>query len=62
MFSHTHKGQEYNTELLAKFLGTGADAPGSVYPRLIDYELLTDDKGSRTVGFGWFAGGMSFQS
>jgi alpha-aminoadipic semialdehyde synthase len=29
-------------------------------PRLIDYELLTDDTtGKRTVGFGWFAGGTS---
>lgn len=27
-------------------------------PRLIDYELLTNDAdGKRTVGFGWFAGG-----
>ena len=58
MFSHTHKGQDYNMGLLAKFVGTGA-ADAQVYPRLIDYELLTDEKGVRTVGFGWFAGGTS---
>lgn len=57
MFSHTHKGQHYNMELLSKFLHARTDAVGSVHPRLIDYELLTDDKGARTVGFGWFAGG-----
>jgi alpha-aminoadipic semialdehyde synthase len=27
-------------------------------PRLIDYELLTEEGGKRTVGFGWFAGGQ----
>jgi alpha-aminoadipic semialdehyde synthase len=54
MFSHTHKGQLYNMELLSKFL-----QPGSLSPRLIDYELLTDEEGRRTVGFGWFAGGES---
>lgn len=52
MFSHTHKGQLYNMELLSKFL-----QPGALSPRLIDYELLTDEDGRRTVGFGWFAGG-----
>lgn len=52
MFSHTHKGQHYNMELLSKFL-----TPGDTSPRLIDYELLTDENGRRTVGFGWFAGG-----
>ncbi|KAI0698029.1 Saccharopine dehydrogenase-domain-containing protein [Cytidiella melzeri] len=51
MFSHTHKGQHYNMELLSKFL-----SPRKKSPRLIDYELLTDGEGRRTVGFGWFAG------
>lgn len=53
MFSHTHKGQEYNAPLLSKFL---ADSPSSL-PTLIDWELLTDGNGKRTVGFGWYAGG-----
>lgn len=52
MFSHTHKGQHYNMELLSKFLGSG-----DLSPRLIDYELLADEDGKRTVGFGWYAGG-----
>jgi len=31
--------------------------------RLIDYEMLTDKDGKRTVGFGWFAGGpLGFSS
>jgi alpha-aminoadipic semialdehyde synthase len=61
MFSHTHKGQPYNTPLLARFVaseGTPKEAKmSSAFPRLIDYELLTDADGKRTVGFGWFAGG-----
>lgn len=56
MFSHTHKGQHYNMELLSKFLGHG-----DLSPRLIDYELLTDEDGRRTVGFGWYAGGVYCQ-
>lgn len=58
MFSHTHKGQHYNMELLSKFLANPGDAPQSIHSRLIDYELLTDEDGKRTVGFGWFAGGL----
>jgi len=60
MFSHTHKGQAYNTPLLSRFVApTGAsESVKTHYPRLIDYELLTDDEGRRTVGFGWYAGGM----
>lgn len=60
MFSHTHKGQEYNMELLSKFLNPSLShtgGPDLTRPRLIDYELLTDETGKRTVGFGWFAGG-----
>ncbi|KAJ7645472.1 Saccharopine dehydrogenase-domain-containing protein [Mycena polygramma] len=56
MFSHTAKGQTYNTALLSRFV---ADSPGvgnRLLPRLIDYEHLTDNDGKRTVGFGWFAG------
>jgi len=53
MFSHTMKGQDYNMPLLARFL----KQEKSVGPSLIDYELLKDDDGKRTVGFGWFAGG-----
>lgn len=59
MFSHTHKGQEYNMELLSKFLNPPSPAaprPDPLKPTLIDYELLTDDNGKRTVGFGWYAG------
>ncbi|KAG6909409.1 hypothetical protein DXG01_000710 [Tephrocybe rancida] len=57
MFSHTAKGQPYNTPLLAKYVGEPGDQYAQLYPRLIDYELLTDEKsGKRTVGFGWFAG------
>ena len=60
MFSHTHKGQEYNMPLLSKFLNPGlAPTPDPLRPTLIDYELLTDDAGKRTVGFGWYAGGAS---
>ncbi|KAJ7134466.1 Saccharopine dehydrogenase-domain-containing protein [Mycena epipterygia] len=50
MFSHTAKGQTYNTALLSQFVGD------PLLPRLIDYEHLTDDEGKRTVGFGFFAG------
>ncbi|KAF7795096.1 hypothetical protein EIP86_006241 [Pleurotus ostreatoroseus] len=52
MFSHTHKGQPYNMVLLDQFLSGN----NQTRPRLIDYELLTDEQGKRTVGFGWFAG------
>ena len=69
MFSHTAKGQPYNTPLLAKFVRRSDDvifeAVEAMYghpppfPRLIDYELLTNETdGKRTVAFGWFAGGM----
>jgi len=51
IFSHTTKGQPYNMPLLAH---------DAVPPRLIDFELITDGEGGRTVGFGWFAGGESF--
>ena len=67
MFSHTHKGQDYNMELLSKFLNpsstnTNESKPDPKRPRLIDYELLTGGDGKRTVGFGWFAGGEYAQS
>lgn len=66
MFSHTAKGQPYNTGLLSQFASPSDGLSGSaaefektleLWPRLIDYELLTNDQGKRTVGFGWFAGG-----
>lgn len=57
MFSHTIKGQPYNMQLLSKFLAAPSLPDPHLLPRLIDYELLTDDAGKRTVGFGWFAGG-----
>ena len=61
MFSHTAKGQEYNMPLLAQFLNWQENlSPG--HPRLIDFELLKNEKGKRTVGFGWFAGGSSAAS
>ncbi|KAF4583903.1 hypothetical protein EYR40_002401 [Pleurotus pulmonarius] len=62
MFSHTAKGQPYNTGLLAKFLpkyNLKDDLNGimSRAPRLIDYELIKDEESDkRVVGFGWFAG------
>lgn len=58
MFSHTIKGQPYNMQLLSKFLAAPSLSDPHLLPRLIDYELLTDDTGKRTVGFGWFAGGQ----
>ena len=60
MFSHTHKGQEYNMELLSKFLSPSSSTASQTDPlrsTLIDYELLTDEDSKRTVGFGWYAGG-----
>ncbi|KAF7291646.1 hypothetical protein HMN09_01255800 [Mycena chlorophos] len=55
MFSHTAKGQPYNTVLLNKYLSEDYPNPSNL-ARLIDYEYLTDNEGKRTVGFGWFAG------
>jgi alpha-aminoadipic semialdehyde synthase len=57
VFSHTHKGQAYNTALLSAFLDKTKKQD------LIDYELLTapsGDKGElkRVAAFGWFAGGQ----
>jgi len=60
MFSHTIKGQPYNMQLLSKFLTAPPLPDPHLLPRLIDYELLTDDGGKRTVGFGWFAGGQYY--
>ncbi|EJD00287.1 uncharacterized protein FOMMEDRAFT_126943 [Fomitiporia mediterranea MF3/22] len=58
MFSHTHKGQTYNTPLLSKFLASPSQSveKTKTLATLIDWELLTDPNGKRTVGFGWFAG------
>ncbi|KAF7299176.1 hypothetical protein MIND_00866300 [Mycena indigotica] len=57
MFSHTAKGQSYNTPLLEKYISKDyPNASNSNLARLIDYEYLTDEEGKRTVGFGWFAG------
>ncbi|KAJ6557367.1 Saccharopine dehydrogenase-domain-containing protein [Mycena vulgaris] len=58
MFSHTAKGQAYNTALLSQFVASDPVAGDGdrLLPRLIDYEHLTDGDGKRTVGFGWFAG------
>jgi len=47
-FSHTIKGQLNNRELLQQVLAQGC--------RLSDYEAITDENGSRTVAFGYFAG------
>lgn len=47
-FSHTHKGQEHNLDMLRGYINKGSS--------LVDYELLTDDKGRRLVAFGKFAG------
>jgi alpha-aminoadipic semialdehyde synthase len=47
-FSHTHKGQPYNMEMLKNILDKKI--------RLIDYELLKDEKSKRLVQFSSFAG------
>ncbi|MEM1328401.1 MAG: NAD(P)-dependent oxidoreductase [Bacteroidota bacterium] len=47
-FSHTIKAQAYNRDLLRAILEKNI--------RLIDYEVLTDDKGKRLIAFGRFAG------
>ncbi len=47
-FSHTIKGQDYNMPLLQRFLDQKAS--------LIDYELMTDERGVRTIAFGRYAG------
>ncbi|KAK8864339.1 hypothetical protein IAR55_001586 [Kwoniella newhampshirensis] len=60
MFSHTHKGQEYNTPLLSSFLLPNEGQT------LVDHELLTapsigkDGKEhlKRVAAFGWYAGAV----
>ena len=47
-FSHTHKKQVYNRPLLQAVLDKKI--------HLIDYEVLTNDKGMRLIAFGFFAG------
>lgn len=47
-FSHTIKKQNHNRNLLKAILEKKI--------RLIDYELITDDKGIRLIGFGRWAG------
>jgi len=47
-FSHTIKEQAYNQPLLKAVIDKNI--------RLIDYEVLTDDNGSRVIAFGKFAG------
>jgi alanine dehydrogenase len=47
-FSHTIKKQAYNRELLLKILAKNI--------KLIDYEVLTDDKKRRLIAFGYYAG------
>jgi len=47
-FSHTIKKQQHNKHLLQEVIKKKI--------RLIDYELLVDDKGARIIGFGHFAG------
>ena len=47
-FSHTFKKQPYNRSLLRAILEKNI--------RLIDYELLTAQKGGRLLGFGRYAG------
>ena len=58
MFSHTTKGQAYNMPLLRKFLREQNEDKHVKPATLIDYELLVNDEGKRTVGFGHFAGGQ----
>lgn len=47
-FSHTIKAQPYNQELLRAVVDKNI--------RLIDYEVLTNEKGARVIAFGKFAG------
>jgi hypothetical protein len=47
-FSHTIKKQPYNQKLLQAILEKKIS--------LVDYELLTDEKGTRLLGFGKYAG------
>ena len=47
-FSHTIKGQDYNMPLLQKFIDQKAT--------LIDYELMMNESGIRTIAFGRYAG------
>ena len=47
-FSHTIKEQPYNKSLLLKML--------SLNIRMIDYEVLTNQKSKRLIGFGRYAG------
>ncbi|MEM7573899.1 MAG: NAD(P)-dependent oxidoreductase [Bacteroidota bacterium] len=47
-FSHTIKEQPYNRDLLRAILEKNI--------QLIDYEVLTDQKGRRVIAFGYFAG------
>lgn len=47
-FSHTHKKQVYNRPLLQAVIDKKV--------RLIDYELLTNEKGKRVIAFGKYAG------
>lgn len=47
-FSHTYKKQPYNQALLQKIIDDKVT--------LLDYELLTNEKGQRVIAFGYFAG------
>lgn len=47
-FSHTIKKQSYNRKLLQALVEKTI--------RMIDYEVLTDDRGARVIAFGKFAG------
>ncbi len=47
-FSHTFKLQPYNAKLLRKILDSKI--------RLVDYEVLKDERGKRLIGFGRYAG------
>lgn len=47
-FSHTMKGQPHNMPMLQRMLELGCS--------LLDYELVTDDAGVRTIAFGRHAG------
>ena len=47
-FSHTHKKQQHNKDLLKQLVVKKIE--------MIDYECMLDDKGRKLVGFGRFAG------
>lgn len=51
-------GYKYADNGAGTMSGIASKEEEGMEPRLIDYELLVDGSGKRTVAFGWFAGGQ----